>query len=161
MSSKRAIILYCVDVDACSAWLPSNGKPVDATSLSRGLFGANVGLTRLLAFFHKHDIKGTFNIPSHSIESFPDACAKIRDAGHEIGLHGYCHEVVSALSEEQERAVLQKSIEVYKQFTGKHPKGQLQACVGSISTELLACRMDCALLELIKSKHPLARGSWS
>lgn len=49
--------------------------------------------------------------------------AKVRDAGHEIGLHGYTHEYVARLTEEQERKVMAKSIEVYKQFTGKHPKG--------------------------------------
>lgn len=35
------------------------------------------------------------------------------------------HEPPSALTEEQERAVLQKSIEVYRQFTGQHPKGYI------------------------------------
>jgi len=39
------------------------------------------------------------------------------------GLHGYTHEYVSRLTEEQERKVMAKSIEVYKEFTGKHPKG--------------------------------------
>jgi len=36
----------------------------------------------------------------------------VRDAGHEIGLHGYMHEPPSELTEEQERDVLVKSIEV-------------------------------------------------
>lgn len=39
------------------------------------------------------------------------------------GLHGYTHEFVSQLSTEQERDVLQKSIEVVTSFTGKKPKG--------------------------------------
>lgn len=49
--------------------------------------------------------------------------AKIRDAGHEIGLHGYTHEFVSQLSLEQEQAVLKKSIDVLTSFTGKKPSG--------------------------------------
>lgn len=39
------------------------------------------------------------------------------------GLHGYTHEFVSTLSEEQERDVLAKSIEVLTKLTGKKPKG--------------------------------------
>lgn len=39
------------------------------------------------------------------------------------GLHGYTHEYVTRLTEEQERKVMAKSIEVYKEFTGHHPRG--------------------------------------
>jgi peptidoglycan/xylan/chitin deacetylase (PgdA/CDA1 family) len=39
------------------------------------------------------------------------------------GLHGYTHEHVSQLSEQQQRDVLTKSIDVLTKFTGKKPKG--------------------------------------
>ncbi|KAH8700888.1 hypothetical protein BGW36DRAFT_447726, partial [Talaromyces proteolyticus] len=39
------------------------------------------------------------------------------------GLHGYTQEFVSELSEEQERAVLAKSIEVITKMSGKRPRG--------------------------------------
>jgi peptidoglycan/xylan/chitin deacetylase (PgdA/CDA1 family) len=39
------------------------------------------------------------------------------------GLHGYTHEHVSQLSEQQQRDVLTKSIDVLTKFTGKRPKG--------------------------------------
>jgi peptidoglycan/xylan/chitin deacetylase (PgdA/CDA1 family) len=45
------------------------------------------------------------------------------DAGHEIGMHGYTHEFVSTLSEQQQRDVLDKSIKVIHEFTGKRPRG--------------------------------------
>lgn len=93
------------------------------TDMSRGIFGATVGIDRLLKLWEKYDIKTSWFVPAHSIESFPKQIAKIRDAGHEIGLHGYTHEFVSGLSEKQERDVLGKSIEVLTAFTGKKPKG--------------------------------------
>ena len=62
-------------------------------------------------------------MPAHSIESFPEQLAKVRDAGHEIGLHGYTHEFVSTLNEEQQRDVLTKSIDVLTKFTGRKPRG--------------------------------------
>jgi peptidoglycan/xylan/chitin deacetylase (PgdA/CDA1 family) len=39
------------------------------------------------------------------------------------GLHGYTHEFVSTLTEQQQKDVLTKSIQVLTDFTGKHPKG--------------------------------------
>lgn len=39
------------------------------------------------------------------------------------GLHGYTHEFVSTLNEQQQRDVLAKSIDVLTAFSGKKPKG--------------------------------------
>ena len=84
--SKRALVAYCIDVDACAPWINTgDGSKMDSTSLSRGVFGATIGLDRLLAFFRRNgNINATFNIPSHTIESFPEQMAKIKDAGHEM-----------------------------------------------------------------------------
>ena len=43
--------------------------------------------------------------------------------GHEIGIHGYSHENPLAMSPQQERDVLDKSIELCRGLTGKNPKG--------------------------------------
>jgi peptidoglycan/xylan/chitin deacetylase (PgdA/CDA1 family) len=99
------------------------GEPANPTDVSRGVFGATVGIDRLLKLWDKFGIKTTWFVPAHSIESFPEQLAKVRDAGHEIGLHGYTHEIVSTLDEQQQRDVLTKSIDVLTKFTGKKPKG--------------------------------------
>jgi peptidoglycan/xylan/chitin deacetylase (PgdA/CDA1 family) len=39
------------------------------------------------------------------------------------GLHGYTHEFVSQLTPQQERDVLQRSVDVITSFTGKKPRG--------------------------------------
>ncbi|KAI4719061.1 glucose 1-dehydrogenase [Aureobasidium sp. EXF-10727] len=121
-----------------------DGSAQNSTNVSRGIFGATVGLDRLLKLFDKHDIKATFlsvlmgfcpeeennhgltfgsSTPAHTIESFPKQMTKVKDAGHEIGLHGYTHEHISKLSLPQQKDVLQKSIEVLTNFTGKKPQG--------------------------------------
>ena len=43
--------------------------------------------------------------------------------GHEIGIHGYSHENPLAMSPQQERDVLDKSIELCRGLTGKNPEG--------------------------------------
>lgn len=68
-------------------------------------------------------VQATFFTPAHSIESFPKQLAKVRDAWHEIGLHGYTHEYVSQLSANQQRDVLVRSIDALTKFTGKKPLG--------------------------------------
>ena len=60
---------------------------------------------------------------SHSIESFPEQMAKVRDAGHEIGLHGYTHEYISELSAKEQKTILTRSIESLTKFCGKKPLG--------------------------------------
>jgi peptidoglycan/xylan/chitin deacetylase (PgdA/CDA1 family) len=49
-----------------------------------GIFVGAVGIPRLLKLFDKYNIKTTFFIPGHSLESFPEECAMVRDAGHEM-----------------------------------------------------------------------------
>ncbi|THZ00782.1 glucose 1-dehydrogenase [Aureobasidium pullulans] len=124
MVKKRVLVGYGVDVDAVSGWINTkDGTPQNGTNVSRGIFGATVGLERLLKLFNKHNIKATFFTPAHTIESFPKQLAKVKDAGHEIGLHGYTHEHISGLAATQQRDVLAKSIDVLTSFTGLKPKG--------------------------------------
>jgi len=124
MGKKRVLVGYGIDVDAVSGWINTrDGSPAGPTDVSRGVFGATVGVDRLLKLWDRFGIKTTWFVPAHSLESFPSQIAKIRDAGHEIGLHGYTHEFVGTLNEKQERDVLAKSLEVLTAFLGKKPKG--------------------------------------
>ena len=82
---KQILVGYGIDVDAVSGWLNTqNGSPADLANISRGVFGATVGMDRLLKMLSKYNIKASWYIPAHSIESFPSQMAKVRDAGHEM-----------------------------------------------------------------------------
>ena len=93
------------------------------SDIQRGIFASEVGNIRLLKLFKKYDLKTSFFIPGHSIESFPDQVQAIVDAGHEIGAHGYLHENPIAMTPTQEEAVLVKSIDLIEKSTGKKPRG--------------------------------------
>ncbi|KAJ9634280.1 uncharacterized protein PV06_00449 [Exophiala oligosperma] len=124
MGKKRVLVGYGIDVDAVSGWINTrDGSPANPTDVSRGVFGATVGIDRLLKLWDKYGIKTTWFVPAHSIESFPEQLSKVKNAGHEIGLHGYTHEFVSTLSEQQQKDVLTKSVQVLTDFTGKKPRG--------------------------------------
>ncbi|MGH2585969.1 MAG: polysaccharide deacetylase family protein, partial [Dehalococcoidia bacterium] len=47
---------------------------------------------RLLKLFERYDLRTSWFIPGHSIETFPRQVQQIVEAGHEIGAHGYLHE---------------------------------------------------------------------
>jgi peptidoglycan/xylan/chitin deacetylase (PgdA/CDA1 family) len=88
-----------------------------------GLFAGSIGTTRVLKLFEKYGIKATWFIPGHSLDTFPEECAKVRDAGHEIGLHGYSHENPSDMTMEQQKDVLDKTYRQLNDFCGKPPRG--------------------------------------
>lgn len=90
-----------------------------------GYFAGTVGVRRLLKLFEKYDIKTTWFIPGHSLETFPEECAMIRDAGHEIGLHGYSHENPRDMTIEQQEIVLDKTYKMITEFCGKPPRGSV------------------------------------
>lgn len=83
---KKVLCGYGIDVDAVSAWMMprEDGCCTDRTNMSRGIFGATVGLDRVLKLFDKYGIKATFFTPCHTLESWPSQLAKVRDAGHEM-----------------------------------------------------------------------------
>ena len=69
-------------------WLGSYGGEDSTSDISRGLWAGTHGTRRMLKLFEKYNIKATWFIPGHTLETFPEECAMVRDAGHEIGLHG-------------------------------------------------------------------------
>jgi peptidoglycan/xylan/chitin deacetylase (PgdA/CDA1 family) len=48
------------------------------------MFAGEVGAPRLLKLFAKLGMKTTWFIPGHSLETFPEQMAMVRDAGHEM-----------------------------------------------------------------------------
>ncbi|RST48075.1 polysaccharide deacetylase family protein [Variovorax sp. DXTD-1] len=137
--AKEIFCGFDVHVDAVAGWLGSYGGEDSLCDISRGVFGGEVGTPRLVKLFDRFGIKTSWFVPGHSIESFPREIEAVVAAGHEIGLHGYSHENPIDMSPEQEEAVLDKSIELIRRFTGKAPTGNVAPWweFSAISHELL------------------------
>ncbi len=121
--TKDIICSFGVDVDAVAGWLGSYGGEDSPDDISRGLFAGEVGTPRLLELFRRHQLKTTWFVPGHSIETFPEQTEAIVAAGHEIGVHGYSHENPIAMSREQETEVLDHCISLVEQVSGRRPTG--------------------------------------
>lgn len=114
------LVCLTFDFDAVSLWL-ARGM-ASPTPISRGEFGV-VAASRILELLASRSITSTWFIPGHTIESFPAVCREVVAAGHEIGHHGYLHEVPATLDREQEAAVLSRGIDCIRQLTGRPPAG--------------------------------------
>jgi peptidoglycan/xylan/chitin deacetylase (PgdA/CDA1 family) len=121
--TKDIQICLGVDVDAVAGWLGSYGGEDSPNDIQRGMFAGEVGVPRLLRLFEKYGLRTSWFIPGHSIETFPDQMRAVADAGHEIGAHGYSHENPIAMSPQQERDVLARSIELIEKLSGQRPRG--------------------------------------
>lgn len=121
--AKEIFVAYGVDVDAVAGWLGSYGGEDSPDDISRGLFAGEVGTPRLLDLFDKYNLKTSWFIPGHSIETFPKETEMVFQAGHEIGAHGYSHENPLAMTPKQEEDILIKSMELIKEVTGNNPTG--------------------------------------
>lgn len=121
--AKEIICAFGTDIDSVAGWIGSYGGGDSPSDIQRGIFASEVGNIRLLNLFKKYNLKTTFFIPGHSIESFPDQVKRIVDEGHEIGAHGYLHENPIAMTPTQEEAVLVKCVDLIEKLSGKKPRG--------------------------------------
>ena len=116
----RHIACLTFDFDVWSGWTARN--LLTPTPISRGEFGL-VGAERILALLQKYEIHATWCIPGVIIDTYPQACKRVLEAGHEIAHHGYSHVPPADLSPEKEEKELLRARECIKQLTGHYPRG--------------------------------------
>lgn len=108
------------DFDAISPWLQvTTSSP---SFISRGEFGPK-GLERIRALLAEFGIRGTFFIPGHTALAYPESVESLVEDEHEIGHHGWVHEALSPLTEEEERSVLERGLEALESVSGVRPTG--------------------------------------
>jgi peptidoglycan/xylan/chitin deacetylase (PgdA/CDA1 family) len=120
--SKSLAVCLSPDFDAQSLWM-GTFESHSPSLLSRGEFGAEVGVPRLLDLFTRNRITTTFCIPTHTMQTFPAATHAIIEAGHEVAAHGVYHERVPALTTDEERRLLELQIKLHQELVGHRPVG--------------------------------------
>jgi peptidoglycan/xylan/chitin deacetylase (PgdA/CDA1 family) len=124
-AGKRAAACFTFDVDAESPILfdhPESAAWLDV--MSHQAYGPRTGVPRLLRVLDRQGIRATFFVPGYTAERWPDAIRAIRDAGHEIGHHGYLHEGArSAPDAETEERRLLRGLEALHDVAGVRPVG--------------------------------------
>ena len=94
-------------------------SPTSATARAspcRGCCGCSTGVK----------LRTTFFVPGWVAETWPDVARSVRDAGHEIGHHGYLHESVRGKDEATEEGYLLRGLEALD-TRPRHPAGRLSS----------------------------------
>lgn len=124
-SGKRAAACFTFDVDAESPILfdhPESAGWLDV--MSHQAYGPRTGVPRLLRLLERQRIRATFFVPGYTAERWPEVVRAIRDAGHEIGHHGYLHEGARAAPDlETEERWLLRGLEALDAVAGVRPIG--------------------------------------
>jgi peptidoglycan/xylan/chitin deacetylase (PgdA/CDA1 family) len=115
-------VILTFDFDAEALWEGAYGI-TNPSVLSRGTYGARAGVPRILTILQRHDIPATFFVPGITAERHPDIVRRVHEAGHEIGHHGYLHVSPVTQTIDEERAALEKGLEILEGLTGERPVG--------------------------------------
>lgn len=118
---RRHLACLTFDFDAISGWIAKG--MTSPSPISRGEFGPNVALPRILDLLKKYDVTTSWYVPGHTLETYPDQCRQVFDAGHEIGHHGWTHRPPAGLSRADEEAELVRANDNIKRLTGRAARG--------------------------------------
>ena len=134
---SRIAVFLSFDFQGGEAVKPLPNGRMNHENFTQGEYGPSTGIWRILRVLREKEIKATFLTCGGIAERYPEAVEAIVAQGHEIGGHGYHHEVARDLSKEEERDVTRQTTEMIQMRTGKRPVGW-RTCTQSPNTvELL------------------------
>jgi len=120
METPRLTVALTFDHDAISDSVRRGDPPV---KLSHAEFGPRVGAPRILELLRREGIPSSWFVPGHTLVTFPDSIEAILAGGHELACHGWYHEDFSELSDDEGRAILERSVEAVRGKSGRAPRG--------------------------------------
>jgi peptidoglycan/xylan/chitin deacetylase (PgdA/CDA1 family) len=118
---SRCAFALSFDSDHETNELKDGGRSIGR--LAWGQYGSRVGIPRIEKLLECHGVKATFFVPAVAALTYPDEQRRLAANGHEIGLHGWIHEVNSVLPREVERDLLLRSADVLERIVGVRPVG--------------------------------------
>lgn len=117
----RCAVALSFDSDHDTNELRDGGNSIGR--LSWGQYGSRVGVPRILDLLKREDIKASFFVPAVAARLYPDEQRRVIAEGHEIGLHGWIHELNSVLPEAVERDLHFRAADALEAITGQRPVG--------------------------------------
>jgi peptidoglycan/xylan/chitin deacetylase (PgdA/CDA1 family) len=120
-NGARCAVALSFDSDHETNELRDGGTSIGR--MSWGQYGNRVGVPRILATLSKADVRATFFVPAVTALLHPDEQRRVIGEGHEIGLHGWIHEVNSTLPEANERELHLRAADTIEKVTGVRAVG--------------------------------------
>lgn len=120
-NGARAAFALSFDADHETNELRDGGKSIGR--LAWGQYGPRVGVPRILDLLRRHDVPATFYVPAVAALLHEEEQRRVVAEGHEIGIHGWIHELNSVLPYEAERELMLRSADTLEKITGIRPVG--------------------------------------
>ena len=117
----RCAVALSFDSDHETNELRDGGKSI--ARLCWGQYGNRVGVPRILALLARYGVPATFYVPAVSALIYPDEQRRLVGEGHELGIHGWIHELNSVLDYEAERELLLQAADTLERVGGTRPVG--------------------------------------
>lgn len=95
--------------------------------LSQGQYGGRRGSPRILRLLDQYGVKATFFMPAVAALIHPNEPKAVVEAGHELAIHSWIHELNSKLSYDAERDLAYRALDVLQKLTGQVPVGMRTA----------------------------------
>jgi peptidoglycan/xylan/chitin deacetylase (PgdA/CDA1 family) len=139
----RCAVALSFDSDQETGELRDGGKSIGR--INAGDYGARVGVPRILATLARHGVKATFYVPAVAALLHPDEQRRVIAEGHEIGIHGWIHELNSVLPRAAERDLMLRSADTLEKVSGVRPVG-MRTPSWDFSPDTLAIEREMGLL---------------
>ncbi|MEP7347916.1 MAG: polysaccharide deacetylase family protein, partial [Gemmatimonadaceae bacterium] len=117
----RCAVALSFDADHETNELRDGGKSIGR--LLWGEYGARVGVPRILQLLERTSVPSTFFVPAVAALLHPDEPRRIVAGGHEIGIHGWIHELNSVLPGPVERELMMRSADTLERLSGVRAVG--------------------------------------
>ena len=119
----RVAVLLSYDVDNETTQGLRTGN-INIGQLSQGQYGSRVALPRIVKLMDEQEIPATFFFPAWSLKLAPEQAGIIQQSGrHEIGVHGWIHELNTSLDGATESRLLAQAVDQIEAITGTRPVG--------------------------------------
>lgn len=121
---NHATLALAFDLDG-----PTGGAMLNGTLWHKpgyfglGAYGPHRAVPRILDILATHGVHATFFTPAWIVEQWPELCKRILAEGHEIGNHGYRHEVFFDKTTAQQREILDKCQSAFDEHLGTAATG--------------------------------------
>ena len=139
----RCAVGLSFDSDHETNELRDGGKSIGR--LCWGEYGARVGVPRILKLLERHAVPASFYVPAVSALLHPEEQRRVVAEGHEIGIHGWIHELNSVLPPDAERDLMLRSADTLEKVSGARPVG-LRTPSWDFSPSTLAIEKEMGLL---------------
>ncbi|WP_329455643.1 polysaccharide deacetylase family protein [Streptomyces sp. NBC_01497] len=121
----RAGLCVTFDFDGESPllWRRRDDPPGDVAELEQRRYGPRRGVHHILDTLDRTGVRATFFVPGWIAATYRSSVAEIHAAGHELALHGWCHEPPADLGAGELRDTLTRASDLLAEISGVRPAG--------------------------------------